>query len=127
MMTKSHFLEISKIFIFCFYFMSQSTRNRSRNKEDEAWRIIFGGPRTAQKSYMPNAGYLKQMNMGRNANIVNNRPNARYTSPYATMPLFEDNKGGNKKYTTAVIQSNRPLTTSEHNRLINNLKKVTAV
>lgn len=58
-----------------------------------------------------------------------------WTSPFADAPAWgtsTNNKNRNrnrnaKQFSTIVVQTNKPITTAQHNRLLNKIKQVTAV
>lgn len=95
------------------------------SKSDEAaWKLIFSTP-PKYKSYKPR----NLPNAPRDA-MIPNEPHVTYTSPYAgnkSWAATGNNNVNKKKYTVAVVQSETPLTNSQHNRLLNKLKNVTAV
>lgn len=98
--------------------------SRWQNEEDRAWRLIFGGKPKYTKTYVPRT----LPNAPVNTILPPENQGALYTSPFAqNAPWRKNNKSNNKKFSTVVVQSNKPLTTTEHNRLLNKIKQVTAV
>ena len=92
-----------------------------------AWRLIFADKPRYGPSYrprnLPNAPADFELN---------DEPEYVYpTSPYSTNSSWAPNnnraKNGNKRYTVAMVQSEKPLTNSQHVKLLNRLKNVTAV
>lgn len=98
---------------------------RWQNEEEEAWRLIFGGKPKYTKTYVPRA----IPNAPPNAVVPPENARPTYTSPFARngpwQPRNSNNSG--KQFSTIVVQSNKPLTTNEHNKLLNKIKQVTAV
>ena len=93
-----------------------------RQSDNEAWRLIFAGP-PKYKSYKPR----NIPDAPQNVLLPKEATGPAYTSPFAGQQLWNNNKDGNKKFTVATVQSEKPLTTAQHNKLINKLKNVTAI
>ena len=90
--------------------------------DEAAWKLIFSTP-AKYKSYKP-----RNLPNAPHGAIITDEPPPTYTSPYSSDKSWANTtKNKNKKYTLAVVQSEAPLTNTQHNRLINKLKNVTAV
>ena len=88
---------------------------------DAAWRLIFGSKPKYTSSFQPKSIPRRMTDVDLPAEDA-----VHYSSPYASNANFM-RPNNNKKHTVALVQSDRPLTVSEHNKLVNKLKSVTAV
>ena len=96
------------------------------SRENAAWRLIFGTPAKHQTSYKPR----NLPNAPRNIVLDQEAVAPAWTSPYSNKPLFVNNTrktANNKRYSTVVVNSRQPLTTNQHNQLINKIRAVTSV
>lgn len=98
-------------------------RRSTKNSENAAWRLIFGTPVKYNKSFkprnIPNAP--KKLSLPEEARVQN------WTSPWAQRKNLFANNSSSKKYSTIVVNSARPITNSQHNKLVNDIRAVTAV
>lgn len=97
--------------------------SRWQNEEERAWRLILGGKPKYTKTYVPRS----IPNAPPHVVLPPENATANYTSPFARNTPWHNKKNNNKQFSTIVVQSNKPLTTNEHNKLLNKIKQVTAV
>lgn len=100
--------------------------SRWQNEEEQAWRLIFGGKPKYTKTYVPRS--IPDAPLDAVLPLENATPT--WTSPFARNTPWKQEKNKNKpnkQFSTIVVQSNKPLTTNEHNKLLNKIKQVTAV
>lgn len=100
-----------------------------RSQEDAAWRLIFGGTPKYTQRYEP----ASLPDAPRNIRLPRENATTNWTSPFAGARAWGNtnkNKAINnnrKRFSTIVVNSNRPITNAQHNRLLNKIKQVTAV
>lgn len=87
-----------------------------------AWRLIFANEPKYKKSYRPR----NLPNAPRNLVLPVEAPVDDWTSPHATNGAWPTGNNS-KKYTVAMVQSEKPLNNAQHNRLLKRLEGVTAL